>query len=118
VPSLQAELPGLMLSSFGSEITTAKFDVALFMQEGPQGLRGTVNYSRDLFEASTIATMMSRFEVLLHSLEAHPDTPIDALEIYTEAEKVQQAQEKKERSGVHRRKLKVAKGKEIDLAYE
>src|SRR6266487_3129223 len=116
VPPSRAGLPSLTISPFRGETTSAKFDLALFMQEDPKGLRGRVNYSTDLFEASTIATMIGRFEVLLHNIVTHPDTPIDALEIYTEAEKARQAKEKKERIGVHRRKLKVAKGEEIELA--
>ncbi|HJT56503.1 MAG TPA: condensation domain-containing protein, partial [Ktedonobacteraceae bacterium] len=101
---------------FKAETTTAKFDLAVFLFEEPEGLRGTVNYSTDLFEADTIATMMSRFGVLLRNIVISPDTPIDGLEIYAEAEKAQQVKEKKERGEVYRRKLKAARGDGIDLA--
>jgi len=116
VPSSQAGLPGLTLSPFMGERTTAKFDVALFMQEEPEGLRGTVNYSSDLFAASTIVTMMSRFEVLLHSIVADPDTPIDVLEIYTDTEKAQQMKEEKEFFNAPRKELRTSKSEEIDLS--
>ena len=118
VLSSQTGLPGITLSSLRSETTTAKFDVALFMQESPQGLHGAVTYSTDLFEANTIATLMNRFEVLLHNIVAYPDTPIDALEFYIEAEKVQQVKAKEERLGASRRKLKMARGAGIDLTEE
>jgi NRPS condensation-like uncharacterized protein len=117
-PLSQAGLSGLTLGSFRGETTTAKFDLAVFLFEEPEGLQGTVHYSTDLFEASTVAVMMSRFEVLLHSIVTYPDTPIDALEIYTEAERIQQAKVKQERSGVHRRKLKLARGEGIDLVSQ
>jgi hypothetical protein len=114
MPLSHSELPGLTLTPFKSELTMAKFDLAVFMFEGPEGLRGAVNYSTDLFKASTIATMMSRFEVLLHNLVASPDTPVNMLEFYTETEKARQI----ERLGAARRKLKSARGEGIELVYE
>jgi amino acid adenylation domain-containing protein len=111
IPLSHSDLSGVTLRPFGNGTNTAKFDLAVFLFEGTQGLHGGVTYSTDLFEARTIATMMSRFEVLLHTIAANPDTPIAALEIYTEAEKARQI----ERLGSTRRKLKTAKGKEIDL---
>ncbi|MFL5653191.1 MAG: amino acid adenylation domain-containing protein, partial [Ktedonobacteraceae bacterium] len=111
MPLSHSDLSGVTLRPFGNGTSTAKFDLAVFLFEGTQGLHGGVTYSTDLFEARTIATMMSRFEVLLHNIAANPDTPIDALEIYTETEKARQI----ERLGSARRKLKTAKGKEIDL---
>jgi amino acid adenylation domain-containing protein len=112
MPLSHSDLSGLALRSFRNETTTAKFDLAVFLFEGTQGLRGGVTYSTDLFEASTIATMMSRFEVLLHNLVTSPDTPINLVDFYTEAEKIQQAKEKKE----HRKQLQMSRGERIDLS--
>ncbi|HJT56341.1 MAG TPA: condensation domain-containing protein, partial [Ktedonobacteraceae bacterium] len=114
MPLSHTALSEVDLRPFGNETTTAKFDLAVFLFEGSEGLRGGVIYSTDLFEASTIATMMSRFEVLLHNLMASPDTPIDAIEIYTEAERARQV----ERAGASRRRLRTVKGEGIDLASE
>ncbi|HJT57930.1 MAG TPA: condensation domain-containing protein, partial [Ktedonobacteraceae bacterium] len=61
VPPSRSGLLDVTLKPFKAETTTAKFDLAVFLFEEPEGLRGTVNYSTDLFEADTIATMMSRF---------------------------------------------------------
>jgi non-ribosomal peptide synthetase component F len=112
-PSPYAQLPNLVVSHFaGAETMTAKFELALFMQEWSGGLRGVVKYSSDLFEASSIATMMGRFEVLLRHIVAHPDTPIDVLDFYTDAEKTRQIEQQKKT--LH--KLKVTKGKEVNLS--
>jgi aspartate racemase len=112
MPLSHSDLSGLALRPFRNETTTAKFDLAVFLFEGNQGLRGGVTYSTDLFEASTIASMMSRFEVLLHNLVISPDTPINLVDFYTEAEKVQQAKEKKEQ----RKQLQMSRGERIDLS--
>jgi amino acid adenylation domain-containing protein len=110
-PLAQAQLPGLQLSPFqGSEVESAKFDLALFITEG-DGLHGVVRYSRDLFEAQTIATMISRFETLLRHIVASPETSIDVLDFYTETEKERQAQVSKDSL----RKLRTAKGKAIQF---
>lgn len=109
LPSSSVEIPGLTLRHFGgSEVVTAKFDLALFMLESAEGLRGTVRYSQDLFTAQSIAVMMNRFEVLLHNIVASPDTLIEALDFYTEAEKAQRSRHHKDSL----RKLKIARVKE------
>jgi non-ribosomal peptide synthetase component F len=50
MPSL--ELSGLTLTPIEIETGTAKFDLALFVEETEQGIIGTWNYSTDLFDAS------------------------------------------------------------------
>lgn len=72
------------------EETMVKFDLALFMQERAGRLSGALNYRLDLFKASTIATMTTRFETLLQSIVKQPDTPIDLLEMTSDAEHAQQ----------------------------
>jgi acyl carrier protein len=86
-PTFNVELPGLTFSSFEHPgPTPAKFNLAVFMHESPAGLQGTVVFRRDLFDESTIATWMQRFEVLLQSIVRQIDTPVNALEMHTVAE--------------------------------
>src|SRR5207248_4644287 len=47
MPLSQSDLSGVTLHPFRNETTTAKFDLALFVFEGTQGLRGGVTYSSD-----------------------------------------------------------------------
>ena len=63
-----------------------KFDLAVFIQEAAGHIKGTVVYSQDLFEANTIATLLTRFHILLESIVKQPDTSIDLLRFFTDAE--------------------------------
>ena len=93
IPEEEEPPPELVQVAFyDTETTTAKFELALFLLESSKGLRGTVVYNSELFEAKSIARMMGRFEVLLHSIITNPGTPIDVLDFYTEEEKRQQMQ--------------------------
>ena len=114
-PHTIAELSDLQLSPFGGNVTTAKFDIALFMWEGSNGLGGMVNYSTDLFEESTISTLVERFTVLLQEIVAQPDALIETLGIYTQAEKRQQHQKVSDLYSANSKELQMSKGEEIDL---
>src|SRR5579885_517306 len=101
-PQSHTRLTNLTISPLRNAATMTKFDMALFMHEGAEGLQGNLTYNTALFEANTIATMMSRFEILLHSIVANPDTQVNVLEFYTEADKKRQAT----RLGSSRQRLK------------
>jgi non-ribosomal peptide synthetase component F len=110
VPSIQ--VADIVLSHFaGAETMTAKFDIALFMQESGPGLHGIVKYNRDLFKPETIHNLCAQFKTLLQSIVNAPDTLIDLLDISTASEKARQA-ERHQRS---RRKLQTTQGEEIYL---
>ena len=78
------------------EETLVKFDLALFLWERAGQLFGAWNYRLDLFNASTIATLVTRFEALLQSTVKQPNTPIDLLEMRSDTERVQQEREAQE----------------------
>jgi amino acid adenylation domain-containing protein len=113
MPSL--ELSGLTLTPIEVETGTAKFDLALFVEETEQGLIGTWNYSTDLFDASTIARMSGYLETLLNSIIAQPDTPIKALEMLSETEKQKQILEQEQRKKAKFNKFKSVKPKAVSL---
>ena len=58
---------------------TAMFDLAFDLIETSDGLLGRVEYSTDLFDAATIASMARRFEALLEEVAEHPDRPLSEL---------------------------------------
>jgi non-ribosomal peptide synthetase component F len=68
----------------------AKFDMALFMFEQRGSLHGALNYSKDVFEAKTVAVMIARFVTLLQSIVLHPDYPVEKLNFFTDTEWRQQ----------------------------
>lgn len=111
----QARRTDITISPLVNNATSAKFDIALFMHEMMDGLQGSVEYSTDLFDESTIATMVGRFEVLLHSLTQNPDIPVDMAEMYTEAEKIHILQQKNLRRQAKLKTLQINKRTEMNL---
>ena len=101
----------LAFNPLKAETTTVKFDLALFMREHAGQLYGRLNYRLDLFEASTIATMMARFETLLHSIVRDPDALIDSLGFLTEEERLQSKQEE----DAFKQQLRMRRGSRFDL---
>jgi amino acid adenylation domain-containing protein len=82
-PLEEMVLPGLRLEPTGGTATTAKFDLTLTVSEtSPDdggGLRASLAYDTDLFDASTVVGMAARFVRVLEAAVARPDARIDAL---------------------------------------
>jgi amino acid adenylation domain-containing protein len=68
---------------------TAMFDLGLDMWESSSGLKGSIEYSTDLFERETVERMTSHYENLLESLAADPDLKISDLELLSADERQQ-----------------------------
>jgi amino acid adenylation domain-containing protein len=71
---------------------TANFDLCWSLKEdGAQGLRGQVEYSTDLFDATTIECMARHYQRVLEAAVAHPDRSIGDLDLMTGEERTQLA---------------------------
>lgn len=112
-PMPTLELSGLTLSPLEVDTGTAKFDLALFMEETEQGMLGTWNYSTDLFDLSTITRMSGHLETLLKSIVAQPDAQINTLKMLTEAENKNRNLEQKQRQEAKLKKFKMVNPKAI-----
>ncbi len=88
-PGKALELEGLTLHPLRIDHGTSKFDLTLFMWTEGEGLRATVEYSTDLFDASTIKRMLGHFRVLLDAVVANPDQRLSELPLLTAAERRQ-----------------------------
>ena len=77
------------LNSLALETGAAQFDLALALTERPEGLRGSVEYSTDLFEEASIARMMSHWQTLLEAMISNPAQPLSQLPLLTQAERQQ-----------------------------
>ncbi len=86
-PVAKLELPNLSLISEEIDSGTAKFDLTLSLEEGPDGLKGMMEYNTDLFDAATIERMLANFRELLHGIVANPKQRIAGLPLLTEEEK-------------------------------
>jgi non-ribosomal peptide synthetase component F len=87
LPALRS--PGIMLTPLEAPSGTAKFDLTLFAAETAAGLRYGVEYSCDLFDATTVDRLLGHYRVLLESIVDDPDRPIGALPMLTEDERQQ-----------------------------
>ena len=74
-----SQLPGLSLTSFGVESTTAKFDLTLQMAEGAEGLAGALEYNTDLFDAAAITRLGVHFKTLVEAIVADPEQRVSEL---------------------------------------
>ncbi len=80
---------GLSMERLAVHTDTARFDLTLSLEETAQGIAGTIEYSTDLFDATTIARMMEHFHVLLRGIVADPERALSALPLLTDAERRQ-----------------------------
>jgi amino acid adenylation domain-containing protein/non-ribosomal peptide synthase protein (TIGR01720 family) len=88
-PMSEIELTELSVSGLPIEITTAKFDLTLSMENTPNGLFGWWEYNTDLFDSSTIERMTGHFLTLLEAIVANPQERISQLAILTPSEQQQ-----------------------------
>jgi aspartate racemase len=68
---------------------TAKFDLSLLLEDGPDGLSGCFEYSSDLFEQATVARMAGHFATLLQAVVADPGLRLSQLPLLGEDERRQ-----------------------------
>jgi amino acid adenylation domain-containing protein len=66
---------------------TSKFDLTLNVSDSEDGLLASMEYSSDLFEASTIDRMLGHFKTLLEAAVANADQPVSDLTMLTETER-------------------------------
>ncbi|MBD1812959.1 non-ribosomal peptide synthetase [Microcoleus vaginatus DQ-U2] len=114
-PMPNLEMAGLTLIPVAIDSGTAKFDLALFVSETETGIVGSWKYNSDLFDRETIAQMSNRFETLLGSIVAQPDSRLNTLEILTEAQKQKQAMQELKREKSNFSKFKSVKPKPVAL---
>ncbi|RKH59280.1 non-ribosomal peptide synthetase, partial [Corallococcus interemptor] len=86
-PAEALRVPGMAFQPIPLEGNSSRFDLALTLFEVPQGLTGFLEYSTDLFDASTVQRLMGHFGVLLSSLAAQPDARVSTLEVMTAEER-------------------------------
>ena len=80
-------LPGLeyeLIEPEGSDI--AKCDLLFELRETPDGLAGYIEYSTDLFEATTVQHMLERLQRVLEAIVEDPSQHIAEISLLTEAE--------------------------------
>jgi len=87
LPALRG--PELLITPFELSSRTSKFELTLFATEVPGGLRLTMEYSTDLFDAARVDRMLAHYRILLDEIVTHPDQRIGAIRMLTEEERTQ-----------------------------
>ncbi|PJN21420.1 non-ribosomal peptide synthetase [Kitasatospora sp. CB02891] len=94
-PGGDFELPGLQVSGMAVLTGTARLDLTFgFAEEhgpdgAPAGLGGAVEYSTDLFDRSTVETLVARLTRLLAAVAAAPDLPIGRIDLLSAEERAE-----------------------------
>jgi non-ribosomal peptide synthetase component F len=73
MPMSTLELPGVRLAPWAIDSRVSTHDLAMLMEETPEGLTGVLTYNTDLFESATILKMLKNYEALLEAMVAHPE---------------------------------------------
>ncbi|GER91702.1 hypothetical protein KDW_58640 [Dictyobacter vulcani] len=112
----------LSISPVANEVTSSKFDFAVFMAETAEGgMAGSITYSTDLFDAVSMQQLVTAFEHYLQAALAQPDLQIHEIPLPAEAKQSQPAPEpqveasKQERRPASLRKLGNIKGNRTKL---
>ncbi len=92
-PRAELELPGLSLRSSPVDTGTAKFDLVLNLAERGEGIAGSWEFDRDLFDSTTVARMDRHYRALLSEALERPRLPVEELPLLSPAERQQLAGE-------------------------
>lgn len=80
-------LPGIVSRAIIPDACNAKFDLNLSFNATADGLNGCWDYSRDLFDTDTIASMGAAFAVLLQGIVTDPTQCIGQFPLLDDAER-------------------------------
>ncbi|HJS23819.1 MAG TPA: amino acid adenylation domain-containing protein, partial [Pyrinomonadaceae bacterium] len=85
-PASELSLPGLTLSPVEQKNDTAIFDLSAGFFERGNSMHGMLEYSTDLFEASTIERMSRHLIMVMESVVTDVTRPISSIPLLTAAE--------------------------------
>jgi amino acid adenylation domain-containing protein len=88
-PMETLRLRNLQLEHVESTTKTSKGELFFSLIETPEGLRGAVEYSTDLFDASTIERLLEHYQVLLEAVVSDASVPISRLPLLSARERGQ-----------------------------
>jgi amino acid adenylation domain-containing protein len=86
-PAAHRDLPGLTWNQVKLDNGTTKFDLSVAMIEQSDGIKGSLEYSTDLFDEATIIRLSRHFTTLLEGIVADPEQCISDLPILTGPER-------------------------------
>src|SRR5262249_4972276 len=105
---------GLTLSSLGTSISAAKFDLLMDLSDTEDGLIASLKYNTDLYEERAPARILRRFHTLLERIVERPDAKLQELaESLMEEDEREHLDQKSELEIIRLSKLKGIKRRAI-----
>jgi amino acid adenylation domain-containing protein len=86
-PQTDFQLPGIEITGMNVHNGTSKFDIGIFMFEKPEGLVCNIEYSTELFDATTMQRLLRHYRVLLEAIVQDPSLRVGELPLLTEEER-------------------------------
>ncbi|HEX7333782.1 MAG TPA: amino acid adenylation domain-containing protein, partial [Pyrinomonadaceae bacterium] len=87
LPRQEINLPGLTLTAFGNETGATQFDLGFDLAEDSNRIIGSLEYSTELFDASTINRLLRHFANTLEVMSQSLDQSITTFPFLVDAEK-------------------------------
>src|SRR5262249_32676460 len=81
VPRDALIMEGIEASVLPEECTTSHFDMTLGVQDRGEELLAFADYCTDLFEATTIARLLTHYQAVLEAVVADPDRRLSSLSL-------------------------------------
>ncbi|MEM7307336.1 MAG: amino acid adenylation domain-containing protein [Planctomycetota bacterium] len=116
LPPVRLQLGDLAAEALELAEPTTKFDVAFFFRRTETGLAGTWRYDAGRFSPERIERLARRFERLLATVGAAPETELDALDLRTEAERHRESERSSRRAASRRSRLRRASARSVAAA--
>nr|QEO74770.1 phosphopantetheine-binding domain-containing pro [uncultured bacterium] len=85
-PAAGVHLPGLEAEKIPVGTGTSKFDLWFSLTETARGIDGMAEYNAEIFDRSTVESILARLETLLRAAVAEPDLRIGRIDLLTEDE--------------------------------
>ncbi|HEX2202233.1 MAG TPA: amino acid adenylation domain-containing protein, partial [Longimicrobium sp.] len=80
-------LAGVEVEDLEREVAAAKMELAVSMEEHPEGMAAAFTYNSDLFDAATVARLADHWLRLLRAAAATPDARVSALPMMGDEER-------------------------------
>jgi acyl carrier protein len=87
VPEASIEVPGLTMTPMTGERLTSKFDMSFYIHETGSEILGVFEYSKDLYDAATIARLLAQYKTLLANIIAAPCGRLSELSVAAAADR-------------------------------
>jgi amino acid adenylation domain-containing protein len=85
-PASTIETAGITLTNCELDAGIAAYDLTLSLEDTPFGLDGWIEYNADIFDADTIARLVSHWQILLQNIASDPERRIEEIAILPAAE--------------------------------